>query len=413
MNYYLSKISQSIEGQLTLPYSKSLYNRKLLLDALCGAPEPILERDIAEDISLMAKGLYSLDPKVYVGASGTAMRFLTAYYALKGEERMLFGTSRMHERPIGPLVDALNSIGASIHYKNDAGYPPVHIKASKLKGGKTAMPGHLGSQFLSALLMIAPCLNEELSIQLTSPLISADYVRMTIAMMKTYGVSIQECENRYRITPQTYHIPSMPMERDWSAAAFWYGMVALSSSSELFLPDLFVKSFQGDAYVANLFRPLGVSTEFKSTGIILRKTDRNCNLWEFNFENNPDLVMVCVVVAVLLKIPFKFEGLQTLRLKETDRIEALIQETAKIGAELTVNQDSVLSWDGSIKQIEGVPCFNTYNDHRMAMSFALVAFRRDAIILDAEVVRKSYPNFLKDWQQLLGNIEEYTSKREY
>ena len=342
-----------------------------------------------------------------IGAAGTSMRFLTAYLSHIPGEWTITGTERMQKRPINVLVEALNAIGAHIEYLQTKGYPPLKIRGKALNGGEVYLSGGISSQFISALLMIAPTMEKGLTIHLEGDVISIPYIKLTLKMMAEFGVKADWSENVIKIYPNEYKPVKYIVESDWSAASYWYEIVALADHAEIELRGLFKDSGQGDSKVADLFVDLGVNTEYTENGVILTKTDRFAKKMFHNFVNEPDLAQTFVVTCCLKNIPFLFTGLQTLKIKETDRIEALKAEMKKLGYLLTDSKDSILEWNGERCDAESDPVIATYEDHRMAMAFAPAAIKLTHLkINEPQVVSKSYPNYWNDLNKVGFDIKE-------
>lgn len=419
---------RNLTAEVSLPASKSISNRALLLAALSGAPTSALTNiSDCDDTRAMLAGLSTKDCVVNIGAAGTAMRFLTAwlsmtsYKVLQAQiaqgEHIITGSERMRQRPIGVLVEALRSLGAWIEYVDEEGYPPLHIKAKPLHGGQLSLPGNVSSQYVSALLMIAPLLEEGLRLSLTGKVVSRPYIEMTMAMMRDFGADVSwQDERTVVVAPQPYHAIRYTIESDWSAASYWYETVLLSDNEHetATLKGLFDISLQGDSAVRDLFSSLGIQSMPLSQGsreprISLVRRGTACQRLDWDFTRTPDLVQTLVVACALKGIPFRFTGVQSLRIKETDRIAALQTELAKLGVSLENEGDSVLRWEGPEQQPRArVPylkpasgtAIDTYDDHRMAMAFAPAAFVLGSIdINNPEVVTKSYPRFWQDLEQ--------------
>lgn len=391
---------QAIQAEIVLPSSKSICNRALIIHALAGGtclPDNLSDCD---DTRVMLQALQTMPPTIDIRAAGTAMRFLSAYLSITEGTHVITGTARMQQRPIRILVDALRALGAQIDYAGNEGYPPLRITGKKLKGGKIALPGNVSSQYISALLMIAPMLEEGLILTLTGEVVSRPYIDLTLQLMRDFGAKAEwKEENCLEVTPQPYRSIHYTIESDWSAASYWYEMAALSREAVITLPGLYNNSFQGDAKVADLFRELGVDTCYQDHKVILTKNGHRCQRMEYDFVNQPDLAQTFVVTCALLDIPFRFSGLQSLKIKETDRMAALITEMKKLGYVLTETDGSVLSWDGTRCNAEAKPAIDTYEDHRMAMAFAPAALCLKEIFMnEPHVVSKSYPHY---WENLL------------
>lgn len=386
-----------------MPPSKSETNRALIINALTPeAPLPVNPAHCDDSIAI-ASALASNEPYVNIGAAGTAMRFLTAYFAAQpGRTVTLDGSERMRQRPIGPLVDALRQCGASISYTDREGYPPIKISGCKLRGGTAEVNATISSQFVSALMMVAPTMEKGLHLELDGELASAPYVNLTARMMRQVGITVDLQPTFIHIEPQAYTPTTFQIGGDWSAASYWYEIQALTCGFST-LYGLDINGAQADTAVARLFELFGVVTsppEDESANnlpaVELSASPDYAPRLSLDFTNTPDILQTIAVTAALLGIPFRFTGAQSLRIKETDRIEALKNELLKIGVLLSDDEPGVIEWDGSRRPILEVPDFRTYNDHRMAMAFAPVALYIPGIIVrDIEVVRKSYPDFWK------------------
>ena len=396
MQYKLTS-PKSINQVITLPTSKSISNRVLILNALSKCSYPIENLSDCDDTRVMIDAFKNGSNLIDVKAAGTSMRFLTAYLAHKPGEWIITGTERMKERPINILVDALTSLGARIEYLGKMGCPPLKIKGSALDGGTIYLSGEVSSQFISALLMIAPVMTKGLTIHLEGNVISVPYIRLTLGMMAEYGVKAHWEGNTIKVYPEEYKPVHYIVEADWSAASYWYEIAALSEDAHIELKGLFKDSMQGDSKVAELFTDLGIETSYTNDGVILKKSGKPTKKFFHNFVNEPDLAQTFVVTCCILGIPFLFTGLQSLKIKETDRIEALKQEMKKLGYVLRDSENSILEWDGERCIAEDNPVIKTYEDHRMAMAFAPIALKSESItIANPGVVSKSYPAYWDD-----------------
>ena len=399
--------SKSIYTDIKLPASKSISNRALILKALSKSQFPIENLSDCDDTRVMVAAFKSDSNTFDIGAAGTSMRFLTAYLSRVPGEWIITGSKRMQERPIRVLVEAINSLGGRIDYINNHGFPPLLIKGRALDGGDIYLSGGISSQYISALLMIAPTMTNGLSIHLEGEVISTPYIKMTLKIMAEFGVKCEWIGNEIKILPENYKPIEYLVESDWSAASYWYSIAALSDEAEIELKGLFEKSTQGDSKVAELFLDLGIQTEFTCDGVKLTKTNRITKKMFHNFVNEPDLAQTFVVVCCLMNIPFMFTGLQSLKIKETDRIEALKVEMKKLGYIITDSQNSILEWDGERCTPEENPVIATYEDHRMAMAFAPAAIKLDHLnMAEPMVVTKSYPNYWVDLQKAGFLIKE-------
>ena len=423
MKYRIQK-PRNLTAEVTLPASKSISNRALILGALSGGgPRLLTNVSDCDDTTAMLQAL-SLPGTIDVGAAGTSMRFLTALLSIGQGTHLITGTERMCHRPIGVLVNALRELGADIEYVGEEGFPPLRITGRTLAGGNVSLPGNVSSQYISALLMIAPKLQEGLTLQLTGEVISRPYINMTVEMMRSFGAQVQwQGENVLHVAPQPYTPTPYLIEADWSAASYWYEIVLLSESTQetATLVGLFEQSLQGDSAVSDLFAQLSVRSIFLSTGSqqpktsLIRRGDLPKRV-DWDFTRTPDLAQTLVVTCALKGISFRFTGLQSLRIKETDRIAALQTELRKLGVQVEVEGDSVMSWAGPEGQSAGdVPylqpapdtAIDTYEDHRMAMAFAPAALVLGSIDINhPEVVSKSYPRYWEDLKNAGFELEE-------
>ena len=399
---------ESIHATIQLPSSKSISNRALIINALGNGtfrPENLSDCD---DTQVMIRALENQPHEtIDIMAAGTAMRFLTAYLSVTPGNRIITGTQRMQQRPIQVLVNALRELGADIEYTANEGFPPLRIQGTTLQKNQISLPGNVSSQYISALLMIGPSLENGLTLTLTGNIISRPYINLTIQLMKDFGAKASwTSENELKVEPQPYQSIPFYVESDWSAASYWYQMAALSPEAEITLPGLFAHSYQGDCKVADIFRQLGVETEYGDKTVILRKSGTSAERLDYDFINQPDLAQTFVVTCALLGIPFRFSGLQSLKIKETDRMAALICEMKKLGYILHEQDNSILSWEG--ERCERTDeAIDTYEDHRMAMAFAPACLTMSDIRINhPQVVTKSYPRYWDDLQSAGFIIKE-------
>lgn len=399
-----------LHSTVHLPSSKSICNRALIIRALtphCPMPENLSDCD---DTRVMQQALQAMSPEIDIRAAGTAMRFLTAYLAASPEStHVITGTERMQQRPIRVLVDVLRTLGADITYLKAEGYPPLRITGRSLHGGSVSLPGHVSSQYISALLLIAPTIAEGLTLTLTGEIVSRPYIDLTIRLMRHFGAQAAWVgANSLRVEPHSYRAIPYSIESDWSAASYWYELMALApDNSEVVLPKLFANSLQGDAEGANLFAQLGVETMFDEEGVTLVKGERSISHVEYDFVDQPDLAQTFVVTCALLGVTFTFTGLQSLKIKETDRIAALIAEMRKLGYVLTESNGNTLSWDGTRCPLPATPAIDTYDDHRMALAFAPAAYVVNGLRINhPQVVSKSYPHYWDDLRSAGFNLTE-------
>jgi 3-phosphoshikimate 1-carboxyvinyltransferase len=415
MNLLLQSSSIQQPASIKITGSKSETNRLLLLQALY--PNLTLENTSnSDDSEVMTRALNSQltahnSQLIDVHHAGTAMRFLTAFFAIQeGKEVVLTGSSRMKERPIKILVHALNQLGAEITYEEKEGFPPIKIKGKKLTQSKVSLPANVSSQYISALLLIAPKLENGLELTLEGEITSIPYIKMTLALLNEIGVTTSFVGNKISVKPQfTIHNSQFTIESDWSSASYWYSIVALFEIGfQVTLSSYKENSLQGDSALVNIYQDFGVETTFNTDNSITISKERlhNSQLTTHNSQlnNSPDIAQTIAVTCFGLGIGCNLFGLHTLKIKETDRLEALKTELTKLGAEISVTNDSLhlkpndLFKSGNSHPLEGCPKggVDTYQDHRMAMAFAPLALKVPVIINNAEVVSKSYPNFWND-----------------
>ncbi|MDE6652073.1 MAG: 3-phosphoshikimate 1-carboxyvinyltransferase [Paramuribaculum sp.] len=416
MRYRIFPPEELMDVEITLPLSKSISNRVLIINALTPGSDPLSSVAYCDDTDVMLAALSSQTGEVNIGAAGTAMRFLTAYFAVQpGREVILTGSERMCNRPIAPLVDALKSIGADISYAAKEGFPPLVIKGKCLAGGEVRIDAGVSSQYISALMMIAPVLEKGLTITLEGDVISMPYIRMTAHIMECFGVSVNIDGNTITIPHSTYTAPkNFEVEADWSAASYWFEIQALTCGWTT-LKGLHEKSCQGDSAIVELFRELGVETGFEESPLqaVLEASPDLAPRFVADLSSTPDVAQTFAVTCSMLGVPFRLSGLRSLRIKETDRIAALYNELLKVGVILETEGDEVISWDGIRRPVSEIPAFDTYSDHRMALSLAPAAiFIPGIIINDAEVVTKSYPGYWDDLRKAGFTVEEYTAEAE-
>ncbi len=390
----MSRLKLHISG------SKSISNRFLIMEALGDKNVEVDNLSNSDDSEVMQHILANRDQYSWdVGHAGTAMRFLTAFAAIQKRDIKLCGSERMHQRPIGPLVEALRNLGAQITYLEEEGYPPLLINGQGIKGGVLKIDGQMSSQFISALAMIAPCISEGLHIEIQNELVSRPYLAMTLDMMSEFKVQSVWKDNVIVIPEQSYAIHDYKVESDWSSASYWFSFIALGILPEIELSDYFKSSSQGDSELVNIFEQLGVESHMENGGLVLTNSGECCEFFSYNFHEQPDVAQTVAVCCFILGIPAELTGLETLPIKETNRLMALQVELEKLGAEVNIKNQDTLVLTKRNRDIPNEPIqIATYKDHRMAMSFAPVAFIYPNIeILDRAVVTKSYPNF---WQDL-------------
>ena len=442
-------IPEKLVASIALPASKSVSNRALLLQALCPVKRYAIDNlAVCDDTDHMLQGVEAKRAGaqlIDIGATGTAMRFLTAYLAITEGETVITGSERMQQRPIGTLVEALRELGADITYMNREGYPPLCIRGKKLQGGALEIEAGISSQYISALLMIAPCLADGLTLHLKGNIASRTYIELTLDLMRKYGaVAEWTDEQTIRVDAGAYEDIPLTVEADWSAASYWYELAAVAAhlghDVDITLPALTLDSRQGDRVVAQLFEPLGVKT--RATIDKVCASERESSLLEFSqqaqpkldsiavnsqftvdksqlgkdnsqfekdFTHCPDIAQTLAVTCCLLGIPYVFKGIHSLRIKETDRVAALIAELRKLGFVLRAEGDERLVWDGERCEPDEHPVIATYDDHRMAMAFAPAALcYKNLAIEHPEVVTKSYPGFWEEIGKLTIDNSQFT-----
>ena len=410
MRYKITAPSH-IDTTINLPASKSISNRALILHALGkGSVVPDNLSD-CDDTKVIINALKTMPPVIDIKAAGTAMRFMTAYLSVTPGEHVITGTNRMKHRPIRVLVDALRKLGAQIEYTEEEGFPPLRITGDTLDGGMLEIPGDVSSQYISALLMIGPAMKNGLKLRLTGNIVSRPYIDLTLHVMHEFGISVEWTDvDMISVSHQEIGERRYTIENDWSASSYWYEILAMINDDEsrVTLPGLKDASRQGDSAVRYLFSMLGVKTAFRTSNEVVL-TRHMCSLprLDYDFINQPDLAQTLVVTCATLGIPFHFTGLGNLRIKETDRIEAMKTEMRKLGYVLDDSVETELSWNGERCEAEEKPVIDTYEDHRMAMAFAPTAILLGEIrINNPEVVTKSYPGYWDDLRKAGFTIEE-------
>jgi 3-phosphoshikimate 1-carboxyvinyltransferase len=400
MNLLLQTSQADLKAQIAITGSKSETNRLLLLQALF-TNITLANTSNSDDSEVMQKALKGNDEIVDIHHAGTAMRFLTAYFAVnEGREVVLTGSPRMKERPIKVLVEALQQLGAQISYENEEGYPPIRIKGQKIKASKVNIPANVSSQYISALLLIAPKLENGIEITLVGEITSIPYIKMTLALLNDLNIQTSFEGNTIKVYPKmAVESKVMTVESDWSSASYFFSLAALSNEASISLSSYKEASLQGDSALVEIYAKMGVKTSFEENKMTLVKQP-NFELKTLNLDlnNTPDIAQTIVVTCLGLGIGCHLTGLHTLKIKETDRLEALRIELTKLGATISVTNDS-LTLIASNKIHSNVK-IATYNDHRMAMAFAPLALKVPIIIENAEVVSKSYPDFWEDLKHI-------------
>jgi 3-phosphoshikimate 1-carboxyvinyltransferase len=422
-NILLTKKGKSINGEVRLTGSKSECNRALVIEALSHDKVRVENISDAADAVTLSKVLgltlqtigyeaspitHQLEHKIVnIGPAGTAMRFLTAYYTLQDEEVVLTGSERMKQRPIGILVDALRKLGAEISYEENEGFPPIRIKGNiQQQTNIISIKGDISSQYITALLLIAPKLPQGLELHIEGDLTSRPYVEMTLAMLQQAGIQHQWNGNVISIANQEFKETVLPVEPDWSAASYWYAIAALADTADLFLHGLTQYSLQGDSVITEIMANFGITSQFRDGGVHLVKEAKPISRKIFDLKECPDLAQTIIVVCAALNHEATFTGLETLKIKETDRIAALQNELGKMGVKL-IEKGQTYKLDCSGKFIPEHMFINTYDDHRMAMAFAPLALVIPELeVEDSLVVEKSYPAFWTDLEKVGFEVRE-------
>ncbi|MBO4611953.1 MAG: 3-phosphoshikimate 1-carboxyvinyltransferase [Bacteroidaceae bacterium] len=416
-NEYIDiKRSLAVRTEINLPASKSISNRALIINALSHSEMEPQNLSDCDDTRVMIAALRNMPEVIDIGAAGTAMRFLTAYLCVTPGVHTITGTERMRHRPIGILVNALRQLGADVQYEGEEGFPPLRIEGrNDLEGGNVVMAADVSSQFLSALLMIGPTLKCGLTLKLTGRIASRPYLEMTMQMMRTFGAKVEwESDDTICVEHGNYTPTPYVIENDWSAASYWYEVVSLTNDPGAWveLPGLPIDSLQGDSCVRLIFDELGVGTQecvctSGQKGIRLYKQGKETDYLNCDFTDCPDLAQTIAVTCALKEIPYCLSGVESLRIKETDRLAAVRNELDVLGYRLK-ESDCCLEWGGFYSHDESeteLPVIHTYEDHRMAMAFAPACCKRPQVrILNPAVVSKSYPSFWNDMEKAGFNV---------
>lgn len=401
----ISSINKTIYGSVDLESSKSISNRLLIIKELCKTKFEIQNLSNATDTKILNEILDSLETKKEINFedAGTALRFAIAFLATKKGIWRVSGSKRMHERPIKPLIDSLVKLGANIHYLENKGFPPIEIKSKKLTSRKLRLPGNISSQFISALLMIAPTIKDGLNLEITSKVLSKPYIDMTLGLMSEFGIEYVWENNLIKVNEQNYLSKNMKVENDWSSASFWYSFLALSKSGEIKIPNLSANSLQGDSVLSIIYSKLGIKTEFNEDSVIISKTKSIAKEIELDLSNYPDLALPIIVTCAGLGIKAYLMGLESLKIKESNRLECIKKELSKfnINCEIDSTSIKIIENQNIVQPISIIEC---HNDHRIVMSIAPLCMKVDSIKFDdKEVVNKSYPKFWEDFNRLSKN----------
>ena len=401
----ISSINKTIYGSIDLESSKSISNRLLIINQLCKKKFEIQNLSNAKDTKILNELLDSFKTKKDINCedAGTALRFVIAFLATKEGIWKVSGSKRMHERPIKPLIDCLIELGAEIKYLEMEGFPPIEIQTKKLKSKKLSLPGDISSQFISALLMVAPTIENGLTLEITSKVLSKPYIALTLDLMSEFGIEYTWENNLIKVEQQNYLAKNIKVENDWSAASFWYSFLALTKSGEIKIPNLYANSLQGDSVLSSIYLKLGIKTEFNKDSIVLHKTKNIVKELILDLSNHPDLALPIIVTCCGLGIKAQLMGLESLKIKESKRLECIKKELKKFNLISSVSDSSI-----KIKEnqniVQPTSIIECHNDHRIAMSIAPLCMKVDSIKFDdKEVVNKSYPKFWEDFDRASKN----------
>ena len=400
--------SSRIEGCVQLSASKSISNRLLMIKAISKSSFDLYNLSESDDTQILNQILSntSLPNEINCHHAGTTLRFLTAYLStIKGKYRV-FGSKRMHQRPIKPLVDCIRKLGIEIRYLENEGFPPIEILGKEtIEGGELTISGNISSQFISALLLIAPKLKNGLSLRIIEPILSTPYIKMTLSLMQEMGIEYKWDKNTIHVKHQAYSTRNIAAENDWSSASFIYSIASLSNESKIEIPHLHPNSVQGDSFVSELYSHLGVETSFHEKGITITKNNQLSTKVEFNLSDFPDLALPYVVSCVGLGVEVYLTGLESLKIKESDRLVTIKKELSKFNVECKINDHSIYVPKNQQIKYNG-EVIEDHNDHRIPMSIAPLAIKTEGNIFfkDSSVVNKSYPLFWDDLKKLGFNI---------
>ena len=398
-------INKTIYGSIDLESSKSISNRLLIIKELCKTKFEIQNLSNATDTKILNETLEVYETKKDINCedAGTALRFLIAFLATNEGDWVVSGSKRMQKRPIKPLIDCLIKLGASINYLEKEGFLPIEIKNKKLSSGKIRLPGNVSSQFISALLMVAPTIENGLTLEINSKVLSKPHINMTLDLMKEFGIEYSWENNLIKVEQQNYSAKNIEVENDWSSASFWYSFLALSKSGEVKIPNLYAVSLQGDSVLSSIYLKLGIKTEFNEDSIVLYKTKNIAKEIELDLSNHPDLALPIIVTCCGLGIKAFLMGLESLKIKESNRLECIKKELEKFNLISSISDSSIKIKENQ-KIVQPTSIIETYNDHRIAMSIAPLCMKVDSIKFDnKEVVNKSYPKFWEDFDRASKN----------
>ena len=401
----ISSFNKTIYGAIDLESSKSISNRLLILKEFCKTKFEIQNLSNAKDTKILNELLYSFKSTKDINCedAGTALRFVIAFLATKEGIWKVSGSERMHERPVKPLIDCLTELGSEIKYLEKEAVPPIEIKSKKLKSKKLSLPGDISSQFISALLMIAPTIENGLTLEITSKVLSKPYIDMTLNLMSEFGIKYSWENNLIKVEKQNYLAKNIKVENDWSAASFWYSFLALSKSGEIKIPNLYANSIQGDSVLSIIYSKLGIKTEFNADSIILSKTKNIAKEIELDLSSHPDLALPITVTCCGLGIKAHLMGLESLKVKESNRLECIKKELRKFNISCEIDSSSIMIKENQ-NIVQPTSIIECHHDHRIAMSIAPLVMKVDSIKFDdKEVVNKSYPKFWEDFNKVSQN----------
>lgn len=398
MKIKITAQNREVKTFMPLPASKSISNRMLIIKALCDEKLKVKNLSDSNDTKVLTNALKDLSKQAFdIGAAGTAMRFLTALFSILPGERILTGSDRMKQRPIFELVNILRELGAQISYLEKDGYPPLKINGQDLNSKPVKIKGNISSQYISALLMIAPYLDKNFELEVEGRILSKDYIQMTIELMRKFGIEVKWNGNIIQVQKGSYSAKEHIVESDWSSASYWFEIISLQEKAMAELTGLKSNSLQGDSVLPELFKTIGVDSVFTNFGVRIKNIPTSCTFFEYDFTDCPDLAQTLAVTLVAKNIPYKLTGLDNLSIKETDRIKALVVEFKKLGIHLE-STSTTISWQGSEKvKVPENHFVETYEDHRMALAFApLSIIIKNLTIENPDVVAKSYPKYWKN-----------------
>ena len=401
----ISSLNKTIYGSIGLESSKSISNRLLIIKELCKTKFEIQNLSNSKDTEILNELLDSFKTRKDINCedAGTALRFAVAFLTTKKGTWKVLGSKRMHERPIKPLIDCLIELGAEIKYLEKEGFPPIEIKSKKLKSKKLSLPGDISSQFISALLMVAPTIENGLILEITSKVLSKPYIDMTLDLMRQFGIEHSWENKLIKVEQQNYLAKNIKIENDWSAASFWYSFLALSKSGEIKIPNLYANSIQGDSVLSSIYLKLGIKTEFNKDSIVINKTKNIAKEIELDLSNHPDLALPIIVTCSGLGIKAHLMGLESLKIKESNRLECIKKELEKFNVICSISDSSI-----KIKENQNIvqpkSTIECHNDHRIAMSIAPLCMKVNSIKFDNKnIVNKSYPKFWEDFDRVSKN----------